>query len=169
MQFPQTTHTVAQSVAFAGMLGDSSLIKQGDSYVNGEASAEIPFGVVVKQGTLDNEAVKLTSTADVLLGVVLHSHSYAKPEEVGDIGIKPNVQMTVLSQGRMWVQVEEAVTPASNVLVRAVATGDEVAGAFRDTADASDCIDISGFARYLTSAGAAGLALVEFDFRNRSA
>jgi hypothetical protein len=61
------------------------------------------------------------------------------------------------------------VTTASNVLVRAIATGSEVAGAFRDTADASDCIDITGYARYLTSAGIGEVALVEFDFRNRGA
>lgn len=168
MAFPQTAVASAITGAFAGQSGDSSN-KQDDSFINGESSAEIPFGVVVQQGTADNECLLLTATSNVLIGVTLHSNNYQLTTELGTTGVKPNVTMNVRSQGRVWVTVEEAVTPASNVLVRAVAAGSEVAGAFRDTADGSDCIDISGFARYLTSAGIAGLALVEFDFRVRSA
>ena len=168
MAFPQTAVAAAITGAFAGQSGDSSN-KQDDSFINGESSAEIPFGVVVQQGTADNECLLLTATSNVLIGVTLHSNNYQLTTELGTTGVKPNVAMNVRSQGRVWVTVEEAVTPASNVLVRAVAEGSEVAGAFRDTADGSDCIDISGFARYLTSAGIAGLALVEFDFRVRSA
>lgn len=168
MAFPQTAFASAITGAFAGQSGDSSN-KQDDSFINGETSAEIPFGVVVQQGTADNECKLLSATNNVLVGVTLHSNAYAPTTELGTTGVKINVPLNVRSQGRVWVTVEEAVTPASNVLVRAVATGNEVAGAFRDTADASDCIDISGFARYLTSAGAGELALVEFDFRVRSA
>lgn len=155
--------------AYAGMVGDSSMVKQIDSFISEESSAEMAFGIMVGQGTADNGCLLLATVNDNLIGVTVHSHRYAKDQELGDTGLLPEATVQVMSQGRIWVQVEEAVTPASGVHVRAVATGNEVAGAFRDTQDGTDTIDISGFAKYLTSAGANGFALLEFDMRNRSA
>jgi hypothetical protein len=169
MAAPQTSVSIQQGVAFDGMLGDASMLKDCRSYVNEEASAEIPFGVMVAQGTGDDGCLKLAATSDKLIGIVVHSHSYQKDNELGSTGLKPTVVLSVLTRGKIWVPVEEAVTPASDVLVRAVAGGSEVAGAFRDTADSTDCIDISSWARYLTSTTAAGRALLEFDVTNRGA
>lgn len=166
---PQTSVSAAMTEAFQGMLGDASYHKHVESYVNEESSAEIPFGVFVKRGTAANTAIKLTATSDELEGVVVHSHAYDKDNELGTTGLKPKVTMGVLARGRIWVPVEEAVTPASSVLVRAVATGSEVAGACRDTADGSDCIDISKYARFLTSTSGAGIALLEYDVIARKA
>jgi hypothetical protein len=59
-------------------------------------------------------------------------------------------------------------TPASAVLVRVVANSAQV-GDFRDTADSSNCVDISSWARYLTTTTGAGLVLLEFDVLNRGA
>ncbi len=170
MAAPQTSVS-APSVAFAGMLGDTNMVKYVRSYVNEEASAEIPFGVMVKEGTDPSKQAKALATGDTavkFLGVTVHANSYAKPEELGDDGMKPGVVMGVLVEGTIWVPVEEAVTPASSVLVRIIATGDEVAGAFRDSADASDCIDVSGFCRFLTSTTGAGFALLQVNMANRA-
>lgn len=170
MAATQTSVSDRMTAAFAGMLADSSYVKNVRSYVNEEASAEIPFGVMVKQGTAANDAKACASgdTSPVFIGVTVHSHAYAKPTEVGDTGVKPNMTLGVLTRGCIWVPVEEAVTPASAVLVRIIATGSEVAGAFRDTADASDCIDISGWARFVSTTTGAGFAQLEFDVANRS-
>lgn len=166
---PQTSVTVGMTRAFAGMLGDVAYSKNCQSYVNSEASAEIPFGVMVGQGATDDTCLKLAAITDKMIGIVAHSHAYNKDNELGTTGLKPKVTVDVLKKGTIWVPVEEAVTPASAVLVRAVAAGAEVAGAFRDTADASDLIDCSAFARYLTTTTGAGFALLEFDMTMRGA
>lgn len=167
MSVPFTSVKQAIGAAIAGMLADTKLVEI-DSFVSEEASAEIPFGVMVKQGTADNGALKLTATSNKLVGLVVHDHSYAKDTELGSTGLKPKTTLRVMTKGRAWVTVEEAVTPASAVKVRAVAGGSEVAGAFRDTADSTDCIDISAFARYLTTAGAGELALLDLDMSGRN-
>lgn len=163
----QTTANVAQTGQFAGMLADLDNAEIR-TYVNEEASAEIPFGVMVGQGTLDSDALLLAAQADIQIGVLVHDHAYDKPNELGDTGLKPNVTMGILTKGTIWVEVEEAVTPASSVRVRAVVTGNEVAGAFRDTADASDTIDISKFARYLDTAAINGLTRLYIDMTGRN-
>jgi len=155
--------------AVAGLLADNTLTKDCLDAFSEEASAEIPFGVMVGRGTADNGVLKLAATSDVLAGVVVFAQSYAKPSELGDTGLKPGVDFNILNEGRVYVLVEEAVTPASSVFVRAVAAGAEVAGAFRDTQDGSDCIDISDYARYLTSAGAGEFAVLDFSMRTSRA
>lgn len=165
--------SAALPVAFPGMRASADP-GNIDSYVNGEASAEIPFGVCVAQGTDDKEAIKLAATSDKLLGIVVHRHAYAYGVELGDTGLKPDVVMGVMTRGECWVLVEEAVTPASAPLVRAVAAGAEVAGAFRDTADASDLIDVSHFCRFIGSSttapdGTTLIARLRFDFTMRAA
>lgn len=66
----------------------------------------------------------------------------------------------VLKRGRVWVKVEDAVTPASGVRVRIIASGGEIAGSFRGAADSTDTIVIQA-ARWLTAADAGGLALLD--------
>lgn len=169
MAFPQTSVGTSLTTAIQGMKADASRDENVRSYVSEESSAEIPFGVMVAQGSAVDGALKLAATSDKLIGVVVFDQAYAKDTELGDTGLKPKVTLGVMTRGRIWVPVEEAVTPASAVLVRAVASGNEVAGAFRDTADSSDCIDISAWARYLSSTSGAGLVLLEFDVNNRGA
>lgn len=157
----QLTHPREYVAALAGALGDSSAVKQVESLINSEASAEIPFGVMVGNGASEGEALKLATTADALAGIVLRSDAYDIPNELGDTGLKPTVVMSVLTRGRCWVPVEEAVAVGGAVRVRAVVVGAEVAGKFRTTADSTDCIDISAFARWVQ--GGSSLAMVEID------
>lgn len=152
----QTTVSTDPAVAFAGMQGDSGN-NRVRSYVNEEASAEMAFGVMLKQGTADNDALLLAVQTDRMIGVLVHSHAYNKDNELGTTGVKPNVSIGVLTHGWVWVEVTEAVTPASAVKV------DEAGGTFGDTATANETVDISPFARYLTSAGANEFALLELD------
>lgn len=132
---------------------------------NDEASASIPFGVVVKSGTTESGCLNLTATSNVLKGVSCYSTAYAPVFELdADGAVLPDVMFDVAVEGRLNVYPEESVTPASEVHVRAVAAGDEVAGAFRATADGTDTIDVSAFCRWVSPGSSTVAAVIEFDF-----
>lgn len=167
---PQTTVTSDPALAFAGMLGDSRP-KGVDSFINGESSAEIAFGVAVCQGTLDNEALLPAAAADLLklTGIVLHSHDYNKDNELGTSGLKPEVAMNVLTHGRVWVVIDEDVLPTSAVRVRHTSDGGGK-GTFRKTASANATVDLSKIARWCgTYLAANGVGQIEIDITGRAA
>jgi len=158
---PQSTWSSDPANAYAGLL---SQIKphETESYIQAEASAEMPFGRMVAKGTNDQDAVLMAAQADLPIGIVVHSHNYQKPTELGDTGLKPGAMVRVLTKGVIWVQVTEAVTPASAVRY------DEAGGTFGDSAVVDETVDISDFARYLGSAGANEFVELEIDMTNRN-
>lgn len=171
---PQTSVTVRPTQAFIGMLGDTAYSKNAEAYVNSEASAEIAWGFMVKQGATDTSALLLSAGTDVdkLIGIVAYSQAYDKPNELGAWGLLPKITMGVLKKGQIWVPVDEAVTPASPVRVRnntnAGANGTLLGpGSFRTTASAGNTILCSSFMRFKTTTTGAGIALVEFDMTMR--
>lgn len=165
----QTSVATRPTRAFAGMLGDSSHMKNVRSYVSTESSAEIPFGVMcVRDATNKDTGALLPHTSaaassDIMVGVVVHSHAYDKPLELGDTGIKPKCTLNILTHGRIWVPVEETVAPGDAVRVRVVAAGAEQKGAFRTTADSTDTVNITAFARWVTGGAAGSVAELEVD------
>lgn len=69
----------------------------------------------------------------------------------------------LVSRGRVWVTVEEAVAPGDDVYVRHTASGGNTQrGSFRTSSDSSTAALLAG-ARYLTTASADGLALVDLN------
>jgi hypothetical protein len=160
----QTSVSDSPAVGFPGLLADASH-KRAIAAHNEEAADEIPFGVAVKRSGADGGVIKLTAQADALLGIVLHDHSKAKDTELGTTGLKPNVSFDVLTEGVVFVTVEGAITLTSEVHVRAIAAGAEVAGAFRATADGTDTIDITPFARW-ESVHSDGVAKLYVNFVN---
>ncbi len=168
MAAQQTSVSESTAIAFAGMLADTSN-KRTQSKYNEEASAEMPFGVMLCRGTdEDNGALLLNTSAASMVGkfvgISLHSHAYAKDTELGDTGLKSKVSLDVLTQGRCYVQPEDTVTPGDPVRVRVVVAGSEVKGAFLTTDDGSaDCVDVSGFCRWVTSGSSTVPAVVEID------
>ena len=132
------------------------------SYTNQEASAEIPFGVLVVQATDPDDGCKLPVAAAMPLGVVVHSHAYSYPGQLGDTGLKPGVTMGVMRQGVIWVTVEDAVTPDDAVRVRLTAGVGEQQGAFRTAQDSTDCAVVAG-CQFLTAAGAGDIAQLQVD------
>ena len=157
-------------IGIPGQLADLHTAEFGDvmSVTNEEAAAEIPFGVMVKAGTADDSAKLLAANTDKLRGITVFAHNFSKPVQLGDTGLKPGVTFGLLRKGRIYVRVEDAVTPASEVHVRAVAAGLEVKGAFRGTDDGTDTIDITAFAKFICSADAGEVAVVEVDMTNAS-
>ena len=168
---PATQSTVADIYvkAFGGMLDVSEQVASIKSYTSEEASAEIPFGTMVIRGANEDEGALQVHTSGatviaLLAGVVVHSHAYAKTQELGDTGLKPDTTFGVLTRGRIWVIPEDAVDPGDAVRVRVVVTGNEVKGAFRTAADSTDCVVLhTTMARWLTTAGAGEPALLELD------
>lgn len=68
-----------------------------------------------------------------------------------------------ISDGRVWVPVEEAVTAGDAAFVRfAAGAGGTQLGAFRKSADSASAVALPN-AKYLTDGSAGGLAVVQFD------
>lgn len=159
----QLSYSTYQAAAFAGMLadnGDNDIL----SYVNEEASANLPFGTAVAKGTADNGFLAMVNGSSVIVGVLAHTHQ-VDPGQVAasptGAGVPPKYLGAVLKRGRIMVQVEEAVTPASPVFVRHTAgAGGTQKGAFRASADTATAVAWTA-ARFLTSAGANGFAVLE--------
>lgn len=167
----QTAVRTTMRAGIPGQLADEWTERNGarDTFTSEEASAAIPFGVFLKKGTGDTQAKLLSATSDILVGVVVWEADFARPYHQTDAGLLPGVTFTCLTKGKIWVVPETNVTAyTSEVHVRAVATGNEVKGAIRATADSTDTIDITGFARWITSASAGEPAILEIDMANGS-
>lgn len=142
---------------------------QRSSSKSEEASAVILPGIMVKRGTGDYGVLKLTATANVLAGISLRSHDFAVGTEIDATtgGYMPGTHFATAQRGRYFVRIEEDVTPTSDVRVRCVAGGSEVAGAFRATADSTDCVDLTALARWVRTADSDdGVAELEIDMNN---
>ena len=153
---------------FPGMVSDAQVGKTTATRVSTEASAEMRFGIMVAESATERGCELINASNDVLAGIVVHSHAYAKPEQVGDTGIKPKQPVGVMQIGAIWVLTEgTAPIKTDHVRVRAVAAGAEVAGAFRVAADSTDCIDITAFAHWTGRVGT-NCAEVVIDMTNRA-
>jgi hypothetical protein len=156
----QTSIKSSMDVAFAGMLADAAQARV-DSKANGEASAEIPFGVAVVKGATDN-VVKLPSAGgDKFDGVVVHDHSYVPGTNgnLGTTGLKPKTSMNILREGEIWVVVEEAVAPGDRGHFRHTANGGNTQkGAWRKSADGVNTIDATAQTEFRSTAAQGGLA-----------
>lgn len=163
----QTTYNVQHTAAVAGLpVGNCDFA----SYFNEEASAGLAFGSVVRQGTADDGALELdTLTQAALTGVGVVVRDHFDPNQLTSGGlVAPDSRFRVVRRGQIWMLAEEAITILDPVFVRCTGmAGDEVAGDVRDDIDTDGCDDCSHFARFVTSVGAAGLVLVEWDFTSR--
>jgi hypothetical protein len=161
----QTSISASMPVAYSGMLADASP-KSTLTRFNEEASAEIPFGSGVIQGSGADGALLPVDENSAVLGIALHSHAYHE-DDLGDDGLVADATFTVLTQGRVYVQVEDAVVPGDRGWCRAVTAGAEVAGAWRGTDDGTDTIDCTKQTKFVTAASAAGFAVLEVNFMNK--
>lgn len=157
----QTTYNTDLAIGFEGQLQESPNRDCLSRVWENATSA--PYGIAVARGTdPDLEVDHAPDAAGDILGVLSHSHA----NEVGADDLNQADQgklVNVLHQGRVLVKVEDACTPASSVFVRVAAGGGGTQlGAFRTDADTATARAASGM-RFLTSAGAGGLAVLEID------
>lgn len=165
---PQTSVTAAPLVGRPGEPADGLTARVGRvvSGISEEASANVLPGLMVQAGTGDYGVKLLTATTNKLKGIAVRAHDVADLDYdlVNNTGYKPGAMVPVARTERWFVRIEENVTPASDVRVRCVATGGEVAGTFRATADSTDCLELTAFARWIRTALAAdGVAELEID------
>ncbi len=166
----QTTVPALQGAVqgFAGQLADAS---DNDvvTMVSEESSAEIPMGAMVMQGTADDQALLPTSSAAVMVGIVLHSHQYSKDIELGTTGLKPKACLNILRKGRCLVYSETEVVKGLAAFVRHTAESPDLqTGLFRKDLDTDKAVKVYGVRWAETSSGA-GLKLVDVDMLLTSA
>lgn len=163
---PQTS--VSDVVAYSGQIADGDFPSSFISGTNVEGSA-IPFGIAVTRASSQSEnytddVEEFDAAADEIVGVTVRSHSLASDDLAGSDAIADNQKCSIMSKGRVWVTVEEAVTKGDPVYVRFTSDGgsNTQLGTFRKSIDSSRARRFRG-ARYASSASAGGLAVLEFD------
>lgn len=166
----QTSVATSLTRAFAGMLADSGPHDILSGY-NGEASAEMPFGVVINETTTEQKYELPDAGGDKCRGVVVHSHAYSKgPSDpaLGTTGIKAGFPISVLRKGRIYMTVEDGCTAGQRLYTRILAgAGGSQEGAVRTTdPGGGECIDTRAAMETLSSCSAGGVAVVSVDFDN---
>ena len=131
----------------------------------------VPFGVLVVEDTTglsDDRAHLPQATGDIttvgkVAGLALHTHAVEQNKGgINNLGYEPQSAMSVMRKGRAYVEVEDAVLKGGLPFVRFVAGAGEQLGAFRSDADTADAVALPN-ARFVTSAGAGELAIVEIN------
>lgn len=125
----QTSYSQTLAAAFAGArIGFGRAPEMIRGYVQSEPTASIPFGVFVKRGAVapvDNllrpMALNLTSNADDVVGLVLHSNTYNPATDFATsspFGVLPGIALDILEMGQAWALVEQSVGPLDTPYVR---------------------------------------------------
>jgi len=138
--------------------------------VNGEASTSIPFGIMVQQ-SLEGEVKLLTGGTNKMAGVVVHDNDLNRGTQVDDNGVMPDAMCSIGRKWRGYVLIEVAIAVGDAVRTRHTAVGSEQAGAFRNTADTTDCFNLSSVASWreggaVSGSPSRGVALLEIDMTN---
>lgn len=159
----QLSYSASMPVGYPGMIADTNTgSRHIVSCVN--PSVAIPVGRCVARGT-DDDHVKLpTTSAEVTAARGIAVQDWLSEITVSDVQTYPvKSAVGVMRQGRIWVTVEEAVNDGDDVFVRfASGAGGTGLGAFRKSADTATAVALPS-AKYVTTAAAAGLAIVEIN------
>ncbi len=164
---PQTSYEYYQSVPFAGVLYDLESDEDIRSYTNQEATAAMPFGIAVAQGSDDNGCILMVDTNSKILGITVHNHAfdpYFLPTTPAKAGIAAQGMASVLRKGRIWAIAEVAVAPQDDVFARytvAAAPKDQLGG-LGNSADTSTAKQIAQ-AKWLSTAAAGAVAQVDIN------
>ena len=147
----QSTISQYGAAAFKGML-DGIGPKNVRSYA---AEEIIPVSYPVKLGTSpDKEVLKATAGAGVV-GFALHD--YAREQDgSGVVQYGTTETVSVLTQGRMWVETNDAVVAGATANL-VVASGKLTDAAVAAGIEAFTQINV----KFITATSAAGLAIVE--------
>lgn len=161
------TSYAEQAQGIAGQISDLSP-HTIETAIQGEASAEIPFGYFVKQSagrTADGTpavAALPSNAADIMLGAVVHSNMYNRDTDLGTTGLVPDVLMAVMRRGRMYAYADAAVAVTDTPYIRITVNGDKLPGMVTNGADSAKAVIFYG-ARFLCATSEAGPVEIEFD------
>ncbi len=154
----QTVFTQEPNRAFQGMLESSEEARIITRALDLVAGA--PFGIALEPGSDPATQVEPTSGDNFnLVGVGAHRHNRQTLNQALDLGISDGETVDVVREGRLWVPIEQAVTPFSSpVFIRHTVNGGlDQLGAFRIDLDTDNADDHSGVAEWLDSITIAGL------------
>jgi hypothetical protein len=111
----------------------------------------------------DTQAALPSATGEVLAGVVAHQQAREDFSLAGDLMLADGEPASLVRKGRVWVSVEEAVTPGDDVFFRHTAGGGGTElGVFRTDADTASADQVAG-ASWLSTTAGAGIALLEIN------
>lgn len=159
----QTSYDMDQPIGVAGLLADASgSPKKTATYINPDD--EIPFGRAVAKDSATDSACKLPDGAGVdIVGIAVRDSATEESDATAENAYATESAVAVLRRGRIYVVVEEAVTPDDAVFVRHTANGLLTSlGIFRTDNDGGNALEITS-ARYVTSAGLGELAIVDIN------
>jgi len=157
----QTSYGVDRVIAYAGMLADASSCRK----ITKIAGAATSFGLGVAQRETQTDGVEEAAPPTTDDDVLEHFRGIALKDETrlnGD-GYEANDPMCLLTNGAVWVPVEESVDVDGAVYCRHTASGENtVLGKFRSDSDTNTAAQVPG-ARYVKMNADADLALVEIN------
>jgi hypothetical protein len=160
-----TSYPTTPAKGFAGQIADEAP-RYVASAIN-KVGAPIAFGIAMKKGTNDDEAVLLAATGDKLAGISVHRHdvnTIGSSAWASDKGIPDGDRFDLLRDGVVYVKVEEAVVQYDNAFVRfASGAGGTVLGSFRKSADTATARAVAG-AYFLASGAAGAIVPLYFNF-----
>jgi len=107
-----SVNPIGQPVAFAGLISSAQEVLDQVSGFNAEATAGIPFGAGVIQGTGRTDA-KLPATGGKMKGIFAFSFEHA-PGLYGDLdtngAVIPKGRLNILRKGRVYVVIDQSIT-----------------------------------------------------------
>ncbi len=158
MEALETALTALSDVATAVFDDDKTLTLTATEGVDLVVTAAVTNG---GEGTATASVTH--GTNDTLHALSMHTHQLAQDRDTGAVTYPQYSMVNAVRKGRIWVTVEEAVTSDDSVYLRFKANGTgKDPGQFRKSSDSSKAILVSG-ARFVTSAGAGELAVVEIN------
>ena len=143
---------------------DANTFKLATSLANALAGTNL---LITTDGTGVQTLADTASTERVssyaLRGVLGHDHAQAKPEELGEIGLKPKARLGLVTIGAVWVICEQIPTKLDEVHVRAETFAGQIAGAFRTSADGGSTYELTPFAKWTGRTSSTPEALIVAD------
>jgi hypothetical protein len=164
----QSTYNTNPPKAFEGLIFDADGNEDTVPGLQGEATAAVAFGRVVKfHNPGGDQAFRLpTAVTDVIKGILTHSHAIDKSDR-GELlagGVTPGAVVNILREGRVWAVCENGCVPGDRLHVR-VAAGTQ--GACRSAADGANTIDATAQGQWETTALAGELAVLAVNFKTK--
>ena len=160
----QTSYNIYQAANKLGAIADSRY----HDVVSRAASGAIPIGRAVVKATGSDVAVRLPTAGDTKIhGVALITDSMVADRTTGVVAYADKDTVDVARSSAVVVYTEQDVTSDDPVFVRIVAHGTGLdVGQFRKDADTVSSADTAiawTAARFVNSASAGGLVVVEFN------
>lgn len=159
----QTSYSLTMDIAVSGMLADmAGGPKKTETYNNPDD--EIPFGRAVAKISGDENGIKLPDGGGVVIvGIAVRDNQVEEGDASVENAYDNDSAVCVLRRGRIYVEVDQTVTPDSSVYVRHTANGgDDQKGIFRADADTANAVLLSG-AKYVKGATAGGVAILDIN------